>query len=163
MIEFLFTLNKLLSKIERLEKKYPQKKTTYGILWLLVLSLFLFYAGFLRSLAYLTRYFPFSLLFQDNLSHYKNRYTQKFAEIIRTTVRGFGGRFDVEIGDEDNYFISVTGKFISYRHKKITVDRVVKKIEEEFSFTKGNVYFREEKNGKSSLWIPRSLIEERTD
>lgn len=106
-----------------------------------------------KTLSFLTRFFPFSLIGRNRSFHYKNRAIRKMMEVVGVTCRRAGKEFIVEAGERDGYFYNIKGYF-SKTKKRIKDIVFIKAIEKQLNLPEDSVFIRGWKGKRLRFLIP---------
>lgn len=117
----------------------------------------LVYLGINKFVPVITKYYPFSLLFQNKLIHHKYTKERSLSDYIEKTMTKKGYPFNVKGVGRDNYFITFHGYFFKGRTKK--GDRVLLKIvESKLKLEKGSIYLRDSDKNRVRIIVPTEYI-----
>ncbi len=106
-----------------------------------------------KTLSFLTRFFPFSLICQNRSFHYRNKDIRKLMGDVAVASRKAGHEFIVEAGLRDRYFYTIKGYFVRSK-KRLNTSLIVKNIEEMLKLPESSVYARPWKENKKRFLIP---------
>ncbi len=106
-----------------------------------------------KSIFFFTRFYPFSLLLQDSIYHYRNRYAKEFEDILLKTMRKL--KFKTPL-----YYVDLPGNpplityylsFYKDRYKYVIKNREIflKSIAKDFNINVNNLYFNEAEEKKT--------------
>lgn len=117
----------------------------------------LVYLGINKFVPVITKYYPFSLLFQNKLIHYKYTRERNLSDYIEKAMTKNGYPFNVKGVGRDNYFITFHGYFFKGRTKK--GDSVLSKIvESKLKLEKGSIYLRDDDKNRVRIIVPTEYI-----
>lgn len=117
----------------------------------------LLYLGIHKFVPVITKYYPFSLLFQNKLIHYKYTKERNLSDYIEKSMTKNGYPFNVKGVERDKYFITFHGLFFKGRTKN--GDSVLFKIiESKLKLEKGSIYLRDNDKNMVRIIVPTEYI-----
>lgn len=105
-------------------------------------------------MTFLTRYYPFSLLFRERIFHYDNRYYKFARKIIEDEMKKDKKPILIDEGDQDGYFYTLIGKFT--KAKVIDPDEnILHTIESKLRLPKNSIFIRRDDAKTIRFLIPK--------
>lgn len=101
-----------------------------------------------------TRYFPFSLFYQDRLFHYKNHKINRFMIRLQNKIKKFGINTMILKGQNCGLMIEFYGTFNNKKDKTVhNFEKMEKLLQESFE----TIYIRENNEGFTIL-VPAEML-----
>lgn len=148
----------------------------FGVLFLiffyLIKSLFMFLTNVYLSIAqtfslvlkffryfdmytfpFLTKYYPFSLFWQNSFYHVKNKKELFILQNIQKTTHKLGKFFYIKSLYKEIHFYVIRGRFIKTK-KRFVVKNVINEIEKDLKIPKNSIYIRKDKDNLIRLLVP---------
>lgn len=129
--------------------------TEYKILLLVVAGPLII---LMKIFQYLSRYYPFSLLFREKMFHYDNQHIKSLLTLIETPHNAKNKPFIVESVEKDRYFYTFYGRF-----KKHTGDEIQnafkKHLAERLKTNPYDIYINKQDTGSIRIRIPKIIVQ----
>lgn len=150
------TLLNRLTEIKKLVEENPKKKNAY--VWeqiFIVVSLF-FIFFLIALIPFLTRFYPFSLLFRGDLRHYKFRKIREFIDILEKNPEGRRLELKVESIDWNNNSLYL---YLKDLRERDNAEHYIKFVSSKYFQTDPHdIRVRDVKSGFLKVSLPGSLL-----
>jgi hypothetical protein len=113
--------------------------------------------GIENSIPVITKYYPFSLLFQEKLSHYKYHKEKSLADFIENKMKKEKKIFFIIGVTKDRYFITFHGYFLK-KQKKSVEKTLLTLVKKRLHLGKASVYIRGIEKNEVRILIPIEVI-----
>ncbi len=137
------------------------KKKSANTIWFIVIVLFVLDklgAYIYSTLPFITKLFPFSLLYKDKLFHHQFRHLRQIVFVIESAMAKIKRPILILSNSWDKYFLTLEGNMLT--KKDVSNEKIKDLVCKTLKLDQTEVFVRTEPNGSKNILLSREGVKE---